>query len=70
MGLFRHQRESDDGGFDVECDGPSCTATAHVNEGAPGPTDWLDLSMWRGSSADSVGYFCSKACLAEWVASE
>jgi hypothetical protein len=27
------------------------------------PADWLDVSVWRGGSADGFGYFCSLECL-------
>lgn len=42
-----------------------------MEPGAPGPSGWLDLSTWDDatSSATSLGYFCSVACLQEAVPS-
>jgi hypothetical protein len=54
-----------DGPFAVTCSGPSCERSALQEPGTPGPTDWLDLSIWRGRSADGIGYFCSLECLSD-----
>ena len=54
--------------FAVTCSGPNCDRSALQEPGAPGPADWLDVSVWRGGSADGIGYFCSLECLKDAMA--
>ena len=54
-----------EGPFVITCDGPDCARTTLMEAGAPGPSEWLDLSSWddETASAISLGYFCSVDCL-------
>jgi hypothetical protein len=56
------------GSLVIKCDGPTCEQVTVMELGAPGPEDWIDVSVWRGDRAEGLGYFCSEDCLKQWAA--